>query len=424
MRDAQINAFALPGGYVGIHSGLLVAADSESELAGVLAHEIGHVLQRHVARGMTQQARSGHLMMASVAAALLAALTGSGDLAMGVASFGQAAAIDQQLGFSRQAEQEADRIGMDMLRRAGFDPQGMVRTFGRLMHISRLNEGSGAVYASTHPLSIQRMSDMENRARSLPASPHADSAAFWFVRAKLRIMQTRASSNLGNNTAYALAELERETTLGGAGEEDGQGGERQNARASAAWYGLAWAAMQRNDLNRAEDYLRRAGGGQSAPLSVSLPATLPEYPPVANLTVALRLRQNNLEQALALSQQAVQRWPDDLETALTRVDALQTSGQHDTATKFLAQAILRWPSEARLYQLQAMSFDRLQAAVQARRSMALYYEKMGALPAAVEQLRQARALSQDFYTQTQLDVQIRQLQETLMENRALLERFR
>jgi len=421
VRDAQINAFALPGGYVGIHSGLLVAADSESELAGVLAHEIGHVLQRHVARGMTQASRSNHLMMASVAAALLAALAGSGDLAMGVASFGQAAAIDQQLGFSRQAEQEADRIGMDMLRRAGFDPQGMVKTFGRLMNLSRLNEGSGAAYASTHPLSIQRMSDMENRARSLsnPASnptstrqpqPQVDNPDFWFVRAKLRMMQARSSSSLGNNTVYALAELERETQLSGA---------NTNARASAAWYGLAWAALQRNDLLKAEEYLRKAGWTDDEESHADIP-----YAPIANLAVSLRLKQENWALALQLSQQTVRQWPQDLDSALTRAEVLQAVEQHDEAIKFLAQSILRWPNQARLYQLQAMSFERLQQGVAARQAMATYYEKMGALPAAVEQLRQARAMSTDFYMQTQLDVHIRQLQNTLLENRALLERFR
>src|SRR5690606_28753236 len=119
LRDPQINAFALPGGYIGINSGLIVAARSESELASVVAHEIGHVLQRHIARGMTQSAQSGHAAIAALAGALLAALSGSPDLAMGVAAFGQAAAIDRQLGFSRQAEQEADRSGLEMLTRAG-----------------------------------------------------------------------------------------------------------------------------------------------------------------------------------------------------------------------------------------------------------------------------------------------------------------
>jgi predicted Zn-dependent protease len=116
VRDPRINAFAIPGGYIGVNSGLVVSAQNESELASVLAHEIGHVAQRHIARGMTQQSQNGGIMMASLAAALLAALAGSGDLAMGVAAFGQAAAVDRQLGFSRQAEQEADRAGCELLR--------------------------------------------------------------------------------------------------------------------------------------------------------------------------------------------------------------------------------------------------------------------------------------------------------------------
>src|SRR5690606_39912400 len=97
-----------------------------------VAHEIGHVLQRHIARGMTQQAQTNHAMTAALAGALLAALSGSADLAMGVAAFGQAAAVDRQLGFSRQAEQEADRSGLDMTIRAGYDPAGMARMFERL----------------------------------------------------------------------------------------------------------------------------------------------------------------------------------------------------------------------------------------------------------------------------------------------------
>lgn len=396
VRDPQINAFALPGGFVGINSGLLVSADSESELAGVVAHEIGHVLQRHVARGMTQQSRSGHLMMASVAAALLAALAGSGDLAMGVAAFGQAAAIDQQLGFSRQAEQEADRIGLEMMRRAGFDPHGMVKTFGRLMNASRLNEGSGGgAYASTHPLSIQRMSDMENRIRTLPVSAYVDNDDFWFVRAKLRVMQARS----GTNPANAVAELERETQLGGM-------------RARAAWYGLAYAAMQRNDLPKVEEYLTEAGWPSF------------QMPVMASLAVTMLLKQKKQDEALALSLQANKRWPDDLGVALARVEALQAAGADDQAVQFLQAAAKRWPQEAKFYQLLAASYERLGQGVQARQAMAVYYEKVGALPAAVDQLKQARAMSQDFYVQSQLDVEIRRLQETLLENRALLERFK
>lgn len=180
VRDPQINAFALPGGYIGINSGLLVSAQTESEVASVIAHEIGHVAQRHIARGMTQKSQSSGVMMAAVAAALLAALSGSGDLAMGIAAFGQAAAVDRQLGFSRQAEQEADRAGFEMMRKAGYDPRGMVSMFNRLSNSARLNEGKGGGdYASTHPLSIQRMSDIENRVGDTPLGSRSSSDSFW-----------------------------------------------------------------------------------------------------------------------------------------------------------------------------------------------------------------------------------------------------
>ncbi|HUH87173.1 MAG TPA: M48 family metalloprotease [Pusillimonas sp.] len=396
IRDPQINAFALPGGYVGIHSGLVVSSDNESQLASVVAHEIGHVLQRHVARGMTQQSQSSHLMMASVAGALLAALAGSGDLAMGVAAFGQAAAVDRQLGFSRQAEQEADRIGLEMLRKGGYDPDGMAQMFGRLMNASRLNEGmGGGSYASTHPLSIQRMSDIQNRVREAPASQHHDSNSYWYVRAKLRVLQERSSSQ---RDAEAALRREADTHSG--------------VRRSAAWYGLAFAAWRQDKLQETADALGRAreGGMNSAE--------------IAGLSVALALKQGRHPEALDQAEAASSRWPQSLGVALAKVNALSQSGQDERAVQFLNGLIGKWPDEPSLYQLRAQSYDRLGKGVDARRSMAVYYEKIGALPTAVEHLQQARAMSNDFYVQSQVDVEIRRLQEKVRSDRALLERFK
>src|SRR3546814_17351061 len=106
----------MPGGYIGVNSGLVVSTSTESELASVIAHEVGHVVLRHIACGMTEQSQGRGVLLASLVGALLAALSGSGDMAMGVASFGKAAATNQQLGFSRSAAQEAKREGYRMLR--------------------------------------------------------------------------------------------------------------------------------------------------------------------------------------------------------------------------------------------------------------------------------------------------------------------
>ncbi|MEO6958619.1 MAG: M48 family metalloprotease [Burkholderiaceae bacterium] len=397
IRDPQINAFAIPGGYIGVNSGLVVSAQNESELASVLAHEIGHVVQRHIARGMTQQSQNGGVMMASMVAALLAALAGSGDLAMGVAAFGQAAAVDRQLGFSRQAEQEADRAGFEMLRKAGFDPRGMVQMFRLLMNASQLNEGSGGgAYTSTHPLSIQRMSDIENRVREVPAVHHRDSDAFWYIRAKLRV--TQASDKDARQGALSQLRLDASQASG--------------ARQSAAWYGLAYAAWQARDNARAETVLQNArkNGANS--------------PEIVRLEMALAAARGNNDQALKLARAAWLQWPDSQSIALAVIGAMQKTGDDKAAIVFSEQRLGQWSDLPQLYKLQAQSYERLNQQVAARRAMAIYYERTGALPTAVEQLRQARGLTSDFYVQSELDVQIRTLRQRLDSERDLLKRFK
>lgn len=397
VRDAQINAFALPGGYIGINSGLVVTAETESELASVIAHEIGHVSQRHIARGMTQKSQSSGVMMAALAGALLAALAGSGDLAMGVAAFGQAAAVDRQLGFSRQAEQEADRTGFEMMRKAGFDPRGMARMFNHLTNASRLNEGTGGGgYTSTHPLSIQRLSDIENRIREIPPTNRQDSSSFWYIRAKLRVLQAKTNQALRQATEKLQLDVQKKTGI----------------EQSAAWYGLSYAALTRGDKAEAARTLAEARkhGANS--------------PEVAGLAVSLALAQGDSRQAVELAGAAEKRWSDNLGIALAVAEALQKSGQDREAVATLDGAIKRWSDVPRLYQLKAQSQERLGQQVNARRSMATYYDLTGALPTAVELLQQARNMTQDFYTKSELDVQIRTLRDRIKADRELLERFK
>ncbi len=397
LRDPQINAFALPGGYIGINSGLVVAAGSESELASVVAHEIGHVMQRHIARGMTQSAQTGHAMMAALAGALLAALSGSADLAMGVAAFGQAAAVDRYLGFSRQAEREADHAGLHMMTQAGYDPEGMARMFERLENVSRLNQGAGGnAYTSTHPLSTQRMSDVQNRSMGTARRTHTSSEAFWYVRAKLRIEQARAGQALRRAEEVLQAET-RQTT---------------GVQRSAAWYGLAYAASKRRDFAQAGQALAKAREGGH------------ESPQIAGFEIRLALAQGEPDRTLQLGRQASQRWPDSQGVALAQIEALQANGRDTDAVAALQSRLEQWPEVPRLWQLLAQSQERLGQRAPARKSMAQFYELTGALPAAVDQLQQARAMSTDFYEQSELDVRIRQMRERLESDRALLERFK
>ncbi len=399
VRDPEINAFAMPGGFIGVNTGLIVSSGSESELAAVLAHEIGHVVQRHIARGMTQQSQNSMVMLASLAGALLAALAGGGgNLAMGVAAFGQAPAINRQLGFSRDAEREADRAGFTMLTKAGYDAQGMAQMFSRLMNASRLNEGAGGgSWASTHPLSIERMSDVQNRVRSLPPSRHVDSDDFWYVRAKMRVVQGRDAVSLRSATQQLQDEAQ---ALSGV-------------RRSAAYYGLALQAFQRNNLDEAERQLGQAAadGRDSAQM--------------AKLAVDIALARKDNRRALELAQAATKRWPEQRALGIAYAAALQSNGRHAEAQDYLRGRIKQWGSdEPSLYQMLAHSEERTGKPVQARRDLARYYVLTGAFAAAESQLQQARGMSSDFYEQSQIDVQIKEVKDKLAEERQLLERFK
>lgn len=399
VRDPEINAFAMPGGYIGINSGLVVSSRSESELAGVVAHEIGHVTQRHIARGMTQQSQSGMIMMGTMAAALLAALAGGGgNLAVGVAAFGQAAAINRQLGFSRDAEREADRVGFQMLSKAGYDPEGMVQMFSLLMNASRLNEGmGGGAWASTHPLSIERLSDIQNRSRALPASRYVDSDDYPYIRARLRVMQGR-DRNAQRSIDQQLQDEVR--SLSGV-------------RQSAAYYGLALLALNASDWAGADAYLKQASPpGRQSPL-------------LAKLGIDISIGRKDNAAALAAAQAAYQRWPDRRALAMVYAQAMQNAGQDKQAQAFLRQHAKEGSQdEPRFYQMLAQSEERLGDPVAARRDMARYYVAIGALPAGESQLRQARNMTQDFYEQSQIDVQIREIRDRIEAQRQLLERFK
>ncbi|RBL79891.1 peptidase [Streptomyces cavourensis] len=399
VRDPEINAFAMPGGFIGVNTGLIVSSGSESELAAVLAHEIGHVVQRHIARGMTQQNQNSMVMLASLAGALLAALAGGGgNLAMGVAAFGQAAAINRQLGFSRDAEREADRAGFTMLTKAGFDAQGMAQMFSRLMNASRLNEGAGGgSWASTHPLSIERMSDVQNRVRSLPPSRHVDSDDFWYVRAKMRVVQGRDAVSLRSATQQLQDEAQ---ALSGV-------------RRSAAYYGLSLQAFQRNSLDEAERYLGQASADGR------------DSPQMAKLAIDIALARKDYRRAQDLAQAAIRRWPEQRALGLAYATALQGNGRHAEAQEYLRAKIKQWGSdEPSLYQMLAQSEERTGKPVQARRDLARYYVMTGAFAAAESQLQQARGMSTDFYEQSQIDVQIKEVKDKLAEERQLLERFK
>lgn len=203
--DPHVNAFALPGGYIGVHTGLLEATRNEDELAGVLAHEIAHVTQRHIARAVHANQRQSILSTAIMLGAILAGAAGAGGDAMqGAIAVAQGTAVQQQINFTRSNEYEADRVGIGALADAGFDPQGMASFFEVISDNTRPVEARVPEFLRTHPVSSARIAEARGRARDYPNAGSEDSTNYGLARARLMVAAART-------TEAAVSRFEQES---------------------------------------------------------------------------------------------------------------------------------------------------------------------------------------------------------------------
>lgn len=382
IRDSQVNAFAMFGGYIGVNTGTILTSQSESELAGVVAHEISHVTQNHLARQISGQKQQSVLGMIAMAIALLAARSNAD--AAGAAIFGsQAAMVQSQLAFSRDFEREADRIGYDILQKAGFDPRGMAGFFERLQKATRVYENNAPVYMRSHPITLERISDMQNRLQDSPYRQVRDSLDYQLVRAKLR-------AQIGT-PKEAVAEFELQLR------------ERKFTSEASARYGLAFAHLRAGDhaaAGREIEALRRLQKGSE------------DSPMIESLAARTKLAAADPTAAAALFRDALQRFPTARALAYGYADALFSLHDHKRLDSFLDEQLLSWSSDPKLYEMRA----RLRAAqgrkLQQHRALAEMYVLQGRLPLAIEQLQLARRAGDgDFYDQSVVDARLRELQK-------------
>lgn len=382
IREPTINAFAFPGGFVGVHTGLLTAADSESEVASVLAHEISHVTQRHIARLFGAQQQMQIPTMIAMAAAMLAARSRP-DLASGAAMAVQGAAIQGQLGYSRDFEREADRIGFQTLQSAGFDVRGMPSFFEKLQRFTRISDdGTAPGYLRSHPLTVDRVADAQNRAQNSPYKQHVDSIEFHLVRAKLRAEtgEPRAA------VTYFKSALE----------------ERRFANETATRYGLAVALLRDRQIPAAKVALATLRAGASREPMIE--------------TLAVRILQAGGEDAAALVQikEALGRNPYYRPLMYAHIAALLEAKRNADALAALNESLRPYPRDPKLLSLQAKTYAALGKRLLQHKVQAEVYLLQGSLPAAVEQLQFAQAAGDgDFYEQSAVEARLREVRARL-----------
>ncbi|MET0312085.1 MAG: M48 family metalloprotease [Burkholderiaceae bacterium] len=248
-KDRSVNAFALPGGYLGVHMGLIALVTSRDELATVLAHELSHVTQRHIARLIAQQNRQAPWVLGAMILGALAA-SKNPEAANAVITGSSAVAAQGQLNFSRDMEREADRIGYGVLTQAGYDPQGATSMFEKLQQASRINDNGSFPYLRSHPLTTERIADMQSRNQLGQRKPVAPpKAEHMMVAARARVIANSGVDSL--RTAVSQAQ-----SIGGS----------PDARQAGLLYAAALAAMRLRDFDQAKALQARtvSAAGQDA----------------------------------------------------------------------------------------------------------------------------------------------------------------
>jgi predicted Zn-dependent protease len=357
IRDNGINAFALPGGFIGVNSGLLLDTKNESELAGVIAHEVAHVTQRHIARSIAAQSKSSLVSTAAMLAAILIGVAGGGDAAMAGMAAAQSLAIQQQISFTRANETEADRVGLGILARSNFDPQGMPAFFETMSRHAGSSEINIPEMLRTHPVTSTRIAETKERAAQLNVKPEPDSMSYALTRERLRVLSTPSGEDAREYYA-AIIGNEPDAT-------------------SAQVYGRGLAMMVSGQAAKA------------VPIFQRLRDTDPTVVQYHTALGQAQLLAGKGESSLATLQRARELFPRNIAVTVRCAEALMQLGDSKRAHEILLDLFNTVPPTPEQAKLTAQAANAAGDVADSYYYMSEYHLMSGDLPLAINQLQLA-----------------------------------
>ncbi len=381
VQDKTINAFAMPGGVIGVHTGLILGANSESELASVLGHEIGHVTQRHLARMLAAQKTDSLKNIAGLALALLVSRSNP-QLASGAFTTVGAMGVQNQLDYTREHEREADRIGLQILDSGGFDVRAMPEFFKTLQRGTRFSEGSAPSFLRTHPLTTERIADVANRVEQMPYRQVTDSIEFHYVRAKLRATYVTPEA--------AIAVFEQNIR------------EHRYSNEAAEHYGLAVALLRKGAYPQLEKEL------------AWLQKNAQPHPMIDNLSVRMEVARNNPQNAAKKYAAALERYPDNRALIYGYAEHFLALRQSDSAVRLVSSKQGLYPDDPYFYDLLAKAYTMQNKDLLSHQAQSEAYYRKYDLARAIEQMDlAAKANDGDFYQKSIVEARLKQLRQML-----------
>lgn len=381
VRDSTLNAFAVPGGHITLHTGLITTTRHESELASVVAHEIAHITQSHMARMVARAKRQNLPAMA----ALIAAILIGGQAGSAAIAATQAGLIERQLAYSRSFEQEADAIGIATLARANYDPRAMPEFFNRLQQYSRSQESNAPEFLRTHPLTYNRIVESVSRAENYARVENPDETKFLLMQAKIKALYGGTNPTKVANSFAARLEASS----------------AQNLAVETYGYALALAANGEYDAARAKiNTLLEADPGQ---LSYSIALG------------QIELAAGRPASAVEAYRAAKKKHADDLILDLYFVETLIANKDYAEAKKILKRHLLVRRGDPHLHRLLARTEGESGNNLAAHQELAEFYYYNGNFREALRQLTLAKKYTGDsFYAQSSVDARIEEIQQQII----------
>ena len=377
-----VNAFAAPGGVIALYSGLILLADTQDEVAGVLSHEIAHITQLHMYRAF-EKAKTMNILAMLAMLGLILASGGNGEVIQGAVMGSQAFAAQAQINFTRHNEVEADRVGIRTLSLAGYDPQGMADFFEKMGQTSRANGEGPPEFLRTHPVSVNRVAEAKSRIQNLPPVEADEGRQFYIVQARLRAL-------LENDPQVAIKHFENEL-----------GKPLTDARRNGNLYGLAIATQRNTDFEEAEAILSQLLEKEPSRLAFQLQ--------MANL----HRKRGHPQQAIDSLADLYHTFPGNQAIALEYGKALLDQRDPElavTASRVLRQQLVNRKNDPALYALYARAANLAGDEIRSTEAIAESYYQRGGTEEAITQLESLERRSDlDYYQRARVSARLMEL---------------
>ena len=377
VNDNSINAFAMLGNVIGVHSGLIFAANSESEFASVLSHEIAHLTQKHLLRLIDSQTKNIYKSYLAMAVAILAARSNP-QLATGLITASSAAQTQNLLDYTRSNEKEADRIGLQILNKAGYDPKGFIDFFSTMQKFNNFSSGAAPAFLRTHPVTTDRISDIQDRLQEYKYIQKENKIEFYLIKSKLKA--------LIGNYSEVIDLFQNEINF------------KRYLNEAASYYGLSYAFLRHNKITDARDTFEKL-----SKININSPM-------IYELHANILIKEKKYEAAFEFYKEALSKYPFHRAFIFGISNLIIQANKPDKAIELLKNSLSYFNNDPFFFQLLAKAYNQKKEYLLEHENLSdAYYYQFDIQNAIIQMDLAVKTPSENFFDKSRVEHRLNEL---------------